>query len=88
LDAADDSGRVGDHITNRTRNLTFRGNAGTGLSGGDNPATLLIDGNPVATDPQGTYVFDVNLRARATAYRLRVESDGLTSAARKVRVIR
>jgi hypothetical protein len=88
LDAADDSGRVGDHTTNRTRNLTFRGNAGTGVSGGDNPATLLIDGNPVATDPQGTYVFDVNLRARATAYRLRVESDGLTSAARKVRVIR
>ena len=88
LDAADDSGKVGDHITNRARNLTFRGNAGTGVSGGDNPATLLIDGNPVATDPQGTYVFNVNLRARATAYKLRVESDGLASSVRNVRVIR
>jgi hypothetical protein len=88
LDAADDSGRIGDHTTRRTRNLTFRGNAGTGVSGGDNPATLLVDGNPVATDPQGTYVFNVNLRARATAYKLRVESDGLTSSVRNVRVIR
>lgn len=88
LDAADDSGRAGDHVTTRTRNLTFRGNAGTGVSGGDNPATLLVDGNPVATDPQGTYVFNVNLRARATAYKLRVESDGLMSPNRTVRVVR
>ena len=93
LDAADDSGTVGDHITGKARDLTFRGNAGTGVGGGaNNPATLLVDGSEVDTvtaNAQGNYTFDgVNLPARARAYTLRVESDGLRSPNRNVRVVR
>ncbi len=94
LDAADDTGRYGDHVTTKARNLTFRGNAGTGVSGGaaNNLVTLLVDGSERGTDTanaQGIYRFDgVNLPARARAYKLRVESDGLSSANRRVRVVR
>ena len=94
MDAADDTGRVGDHITAKARNLTFRGNAGTGVSGGA-PTTrppCLVDGSEVDTvtaNAQGIYRFDgVNLPARARAYTLRVESDGLRSPNRNVRVVR
>ncbi|MGH3335256.1 MAG: hypothetical protein ACRDOZ_05495, partial [Nocardioides sp.] len=94
LDRADDSGTVGDHVTTQARNLTFRGNAGTGVSGGsaNNLVTLLVDGSERDTDTanaQGIYRFDgVNLPARARAYTLRVESDGLSSPNRRVRVVR
>ena len=80
-----------DHVTTRARNLTFNGRAGTGVSGGNNPATLLVDGSPVDTDTDtaGGYQFTgVNLPARARAYTLRVESDGLSSPNRNVRVVR
>lgn len=89
LIAAHDTGRVGDHVTTKARNLTFRGRAGTGVSGGSNPATLLVNGSPVATDADtaGGYEFTgVDLPARVRAYELRVESDGLTSAVRRVKV--
>ncbi len=94
LNAADDTGRNGDHVTTRARNLTFSGNAGTGVSGGaaNNLVTLLVDGSERGTDTanaQGIYRFDgVNLPARARAYTLRVESDGLSSLNRNVRVVR
>jgi hypothetical protein len=89
--AAHDTGVVGDHVTTRARNLTFLGRAGTGVSGGSNPATLLVDGSEVGTDADtaGGYEFTgVNLPARARAYKLRVESDGLISTVRRVRVVR
>jgi hypothetical protein len=88
--AAHDTGRRGDHVTTKARNLTFLGRAGTGVSGGSNPARLLVNGSPVATDADtaGGYEFTgVNLPARVRAYELRVESDGLTSAVRRVRVV-
>jgi hypothetical protein len=88
--AAHDTGTVGDHVTTKARNLTFRGRAGSGVSGGNNPATLLVNGSPVDTDADtaGGYEFTgVNLPARARAYELRVESDGLTSAVQRVRVV-
>jgi hypothetical protein len=88
--AAHDTGRAGDHVTTKARNLTFRGRAGSGVSGGNNPATLLVNGTVVATDNDtaGGYEFTgVDLPARVRAYELRVESDGLTSPVRRVRVV-
>lgn len=79
-----------DHVTTKARNLTFSGRPGTGVSGGSNPATLLVDGTPRATDNDtaGGYEFTgVDLPARARAYTLKVESEGLMSAVRKVRVL-
>lgn len=87
---AHDTGTVGDHVTTKTRNLTFLGRAGTGRSGGNNPATLLVNGIERVTDDNtaGGYEFTgVDLPARKRAYELRVESDGLTSAVQRVRVV-
>lgn len=89
-----DSGKVGDHVTSRSANLSFSGLAGT--AGANASATLFVDGvagPTVQANGQGVYSFaGVNLPARAKAYSLKVRASSeddsltLTSVARQVRV--
>ena len=72
---ADDSGSVGDHVTNKATDLTFSGLAGTGVEGESGPGnrvTLFIDGvagPEVTANDQGVYRFTgVNLASRAMAH--------------------
>jgi len=81
LQAADDTGKEGDHITNKATDLTFSGLAGTGLTGDPGPGqtvSLQVDGVPradVTADADGVYRFSgVDLKARATPHTLRVIS--------------
>ena len=81
LQAADDTGKRGDHITSQATNLTFSGLAGTGVTGDPGPGqsvTLQVDGADraeVTADADGVYRFTgVSLSARATPHTLRVIS--------------
>jgi hypothetical protein len=81
LRAADDTGKEGDHITNKATDLTFSGLAGTGVTGEPGPGQtvfLQVDGAPradVTADADGVYRFTgVNLSARATPHTVRVIS--------------
>jgi hypothetical protein len=92
-----DSGRIGDHVTNQDTDLTFSGLAGTGAEGDPGPGNLVtlrvdgVAGPSVTADDQGVYRFSgVNLPARATPYELQVRSQDsstiFTSASRRVTV--
>jgi hypothetical protein len=81
--AADDTGKVGDHVTSKTTDLTFSGLAGTGVTGAPGPGqsvTLLVDGRPraeVTADADGVYQFTgVSLSSRAAPHTVRVISLG------------
>ena len=81
LQAADDTGKQGDHITSQATNLTFSGLAGTGVTGAPGPGQsvkLQVDGADraqVTADADGVYRFTgVSLSARATPHTLRVIS--------------
>jgi hypothetical protein len=73
-----DSGKVGDHITNKAANLAFAGL--TGEAGPGAQATLFIDGNAgptVTANAQSVYSFTgVALPARAKAHSLMVRARG------------
>ena len=76
---AQDSGKVGDHLTNRATDLTFSGLAGTGVAGEPGPGetvTLQVDGanaDEVTADGNAVYQFTgVDLPARATPHTVRV----------------
>lgn len=97
LAPSQDSGKRGDHITNRSTNLTFSGLAGTGLDGAQGPGadvTLMVNGTQKATgvaDAQGVYRFaGVTLAPGAThSLQVRSETAGepvFTSATRRVRI--
>jgi hypothetical protein len=81
LRAADDTGKQGDHVTNKTTDLTFSGLAGTGVIGDPGPGQsvkLQVDGADraeVTANADGVYRFTgVRLSARATPHTLRVIS--------------
>lgn len=81
LQTADDTGKAGDHITNKATDLTFSGLAGTGVTGDPGPGqnvTLQVDGITKAEVPanaDGVYRFTgINLKARATPHTVRVIS--------------
>jgi hypothetical protein len=102
LARAMDSGRVGDHVTNRSANLTFSGLAGSDLRSDDaGPGTdavveLFVDGVSMAmvmADSDGAYRFTgLRLAPRARVYSLMVQAkdpgDAPTfgSVVRRVRV--
>jgi hypothetical protein len=79
LPKVQDSGKVGDHVTNQATDLTFAGLAGTGVVGAPGPgdtATLLVDGTTageVTADGNGvSQVTGVDLPARAAPHTVRV----------------
>lgn len=81
LQAADDTGKQGDHITSQATDLTFFGLAGTGVTGDPGPGQsvkLQVDGADraeVTADADGVYRFTgVSLSARATPHTVRVIS--------------
>ena len=79
LPKAQDSGKVGDHVTNQATDLTFSGLAGTGVAGEPGPGetvALHVDGTKVGevtADGNSVYQFTgVDLPARATPHTVRV----------------
>lgn len=87
-----DSGRVGDHITNRSTNLTFSGLTGDAGAGAD--VELLVDGASVASgtaNGAGVYSFTgVALAPRTRPYSVVARAQGgsaaFTSTARRVTI--
>ena len=79
LPSTQDSGKVGDHVTNQATDLSFSGLAGTGVVGAPGPGetvTLRVDGSKageVTADDNGVYRFTgVALPARATPHTVSV----------------
>jgi hypothetical protein len=102
LAGAQDSGKKGDHVTNQSAGLTFRGLAGTDSQENDvepGPGAqvqLMVNGNPRGTttaNGNGVYAFaGVTLAPRARAYSVMVrsrdaaDSAPFDSAVRRVKV--
>jgi hypothetical protein len=98
LAPAQDSGKRGDHITNRSANLDFGGLVGMNVAGEPGPGaavTLLVDGverGAGTANTRGVYSFpnlDLKPRAKAYALRVRAQSAGepvFTSPTRNVRI--
>lgn len=81
LSESDDTGKVGDHVTSKTTDLTFSGLAGTGVTGAPGPGQtvkLQVDGANrarVSADADGVYQFTgVRLASRAEPHTVRVIS--------------
>jgi hypothetical protein len=90
---SDDTGKVGDHITSKTTDLTFSGLAGTGVVGEPGPGetvTLQVDGvdrGQTTANAKGVYRFTgIDLSSRRTPHTVRVLAPDELYAQRRVTV--